>query len=95
MATQNTVTHNAATQPFRVEFKFNQAPPINLVKKEYERLDELKTEGTFVSLDLKPDKSGGILEMRGQSKDDVQKAIETLPLYPYADWHVYDENQAQ
>lgn len=82
---------SANRRQFRVEFQFHDALPMPLIEKEYERLDELKADGIFIALDLKPDKSGGTLQMRGRSKDEVEIAVQSLPLYPFADWSIFDE----
>lgn len=82
----------AAKKPFLVEFDFEEMPPMDRVEQEYERLDELKEQGVFVSLDLKPDRSGGRLEMRGRDREEVEEAVRSLPLYPYARWEVSEQD---
>ena len=84
-------TTNDEARPFRVEFEFCEMPPMALIEKEYARLDQLKAEGVFVSLNLKPDTSGGTLRMRGRSRNEVDAAIRSLPLYPFAQWTVTEE----
>ncbi len=79
-----------AASPFRVEFSFEEMPPTPLIEQEYKRLGELKEQGIFVSLDLKPDRSGGRLEMRGQNREEIEAAVRSVPLYPYAEWTIHE-----
>ena len=71
-----------------IEFVFREMPPEHLIEKEYERLDELKAEGVFVSLQLKADQSGGVLQMHGRSMKEIEEAVSSLPLYPFAEWKI-------
>jgi hypothetical protein len=43
---------------------------------------------TFVSLDLKPGATGGTLQMRGQSTEQTETGVQSLPLYPFARWTI-------
>jgi muconolactone delta-isomerase len=53
------------------------------IPKERERIKELKKQGAVVEIYIASDSSGVWLVMQGESQDEVQKNLESLPLYPY------------
>ena len=78
-------------KPYTVSFNFHKSPPESLIKAEHQRLNELKSEGLFLSLHLRKDMRGGTLAMQGASREEVEAALKSLPLYPFADWTVRED----
>ena len=53
------------------------------IPQERERIQVLKQQGTVEALYIASDFSGVWLVMQGESQDQVQKHLESLPLYPF------------
>ena len=53
------------------------------IPQERERIKELKKQGAVVEIYIASDFSGVWLVMQGESQDQVQKNLESLPLYHY------------
>ena len=53
------------------------------IPKERERIQVLMQQGTVKALYIAADFSGVWLVMQGETQDQVQKSLESLPLYPY------------
>jgi muconolactone delta-isomerase len=53
------------------------------IPRERERIQVLKQQGTVEALYIASDFSGVWIVMQGESQDQVQKNLESLPLYPY------------
>ncbi len=51
--------------------------------QEQAHIQVLREQGTIQALYLSADRSHVWLVMRGESQDQVQKALEDFPLYPY------------
>jgi muconolactone delta-isomerase len=53
------------------------------VPQERERIKILMQQGIVEALYIAADSSGVWIVMRGESQDQVQKSLESLPLHPY------------
>jgi muconolactone delta-isomerase len=53
------------------------------IPQEQARIKELKDQGIEEALYISSDLSQVWIVMQGESQDQVQKSLETLPLYPY------------
>lgn len=62
----------------------NQEEILALMPQEEAHIRALREQGTIQALYLSADRSHVWLVMRGESQDQVQKALEAFPLYPYA-----------
>jgi hypothetical protein len=62
----------------------NQEEMLALMPQEEAHIRALRERGTIQALYLSADRSHVWLVMREESQDQVQKALETFPLYPYA-----------
>jgi muconolactone delta-isomerase len=56
---------------------------VERIPQERERIQILMQQGTLEALYIAADFSGVWLVMQGESQDQVQKSLESLPLYPY------------
>ena len=54
-----------------------------LVAEEQARVQMLREQGTVEALYISSDRSHVWIVMQGESQDQVQKDLESLPLYPY------------
>jgi muconolactone delta-isomerase len=71
---------------YLVTSRFNQAPSesmIALIPAEIARGKELDAQGIRLKLYVAADQSGAWQIYQGDTQADVQKAIESLPLYPF------------
>ena len=53
------------------------------IPQERGRIQVLMQQGTLKALYIASDFSGVWLVMQGEAQDQVQKSLESLPLYPY------------
>ena len=53
------------------------------VPAEQARIQKLREQGTVETLYISSDRSHVWIVMRGESQEQVQKDLESLPLYPY------------
>ncbi len=72
---------------YMVSIKFvpdHQAEIAALTPQERAHIGELRTKGIVDSLYLSYENGGLVwIVMNGESKDEIQKELETFPLYPY------------
>jgi muconolactone delta-isomerase len=71
---------------FMVHGAFRQEDQQNILERipqERERIKSLMQQGTVEALYIASDFSGVWLVMKGESQDQVQKSLESLPLYHY------------
>jgi hypothetical protein len=72
---------------YMVSFTFvpgHQAEVTALIPQEQAHVKVLKEDGTIEALYLCYENGGrGWIVMKGASKEEVQKALETFPLHPY------------
>ncbi|MBA2679439.1 MAG: hypothetical protein H0U76_13700 [Ktedonobacteraceae bacterium] len=72
---------------YMVSFTFipgHQAEIMALIPQEQAHVKVLKEAGTLETLYLSSESGGGgWIVMQGESKEEVVKALETLPLHPY------------
>ena len=62
----------------------HQAEIIALTPQERAHVAELRTKGIIEILYLSQENGGLVwIVMNGESKEDVQKQLETFPMYPY------------
>ena len=61
----------------------NQAEILARVPQEQARIKALREQGTVEALYISSDRSHVWIVMQGESQDQVQKELESLPLYPY------------
>lgn len=54
------------------------------------KVDELMRKGKIISYTLALDRSKLWAIVRANSEEDVNKVIETLPLYPYMEAEIYE-----
>jgi muconolactone delta-isomerase len=70
-----------------VSFKLiaeHQAEITALIPKEQAHVRELRENGTIEELYLSYENGGiGWIVMKGESKEEIQKAMEAFPLHPY------------
>ena len=65
---------------FRIQ---DQEEMLPFVPQEQTHIHVLQEQGTIQALYLSADRSHVWLVMRGESQDEVQKALEAFPFYPY------------
>jgi len=53
------------------------------IPQEQARIQTLREQGTVEALYISSDRSHVWIVMQGESQDQVQKDLESLPLYPY------------
>jgi muconolactone delta-isomerase len=53
------------------------------IPQEQARIQTLREQGTVEALYISSDRSHVWIVMQGKSQDQVQKDLESLPLYPY------------
>ena len=73
---------------FMVHATFHQQDRQNimaLVPQERERIKVLREQGIVEALYIASDGSGVWIVMQGESQDQVQKDLASLPLHPYMD----------
>jgi len=71
---------------FMVSARFrpqNQAEILARIPQEQARIKALREQGTVEALYVSSDRSHVWIVMQGESQDQVQKELESLPLYPY------------
>ncbi len=72
---------------YMVSLKFvpgHQAEIVALTPQERVHVGELRAQGVIEALYLSQENGGLVwIVVRGESKEDVQKALEAFPLYPY------------
>jgi muconolactone delta-isomerase len=72
---------------YMVRFTFvpgHQSEITALIPRERAHVEMLREKGTLEALYLSAEsEGGGWIVMRGESKEEVQKALETFPLHPY------------
>lgn len=56
---------------------------IERIPQEREHIKVLMQQGTLAALYIASDSSGVWLVMRGEALEQIQKSLESLPLYPY------------
>jgi len=61
----------------------DQAEILARVHEEQARIQTLREQGTVEALYIGSDRSHVWIVMQGESQDQVQKDLESLPLYPY------------
>lgn len=61
----------------------DQAEILERIPQEQARIQTLKEQGTVEALYISSDFSHIWIAMKGESQDQVQKELESLPLYPY------------
>ncbi len=72
---------------FLAHFQFspeNQATTAPLVPLERARIAELREQGIVKALYLSADMAHAWIVLHGESQEQVQHGLESLPLYPYA-----------
>lgn len=72
---------------FMVHFQFrpeDQADTAPLVAKERARITELQEQGIVKALYLSTDMLHAWIVLHGESQEQVQQSLESLPLYPHA-----------
>ncbi len=68
---------------YMVQVAFQGEPGAALLAVEQQRIAELATAGTLRSLHLAADRSSGWLVLRGETPAEVQRVLQSLPLYPH------------
>ena len=61
----------------------DQAEILARIPQEQDRIQTLREQGTVEALYISSDLSHIWIVMQGESQDQVQKDLESLPLYPY------------
>jgi muconolactone delta-isomerase len=61
----------------------DQAEILARIPQEQARIQTLREQGTVEALYISSDLSHVWIVMQGESQDQVQKDLESLPLYPY------------
>ena len=61
----------------------DQAEILTHIPAEQARVQTLREQGSLQTLYISADRLQVWLVMRGESQEQVQKALESLPLYPY------------
>jgi hypothetical protein len=79
---------------FLITFRFYVPAPEALLEREYKRFSELRKLGVFKTLSVDAEHSSGTFEMCGDSQAEVESALQSLPLYTFATWHVAEANQS-
>ncbi len=59
-----------------------------LIPAEQARVKELMEQGLIDALYIAADQSNAWLVMQGESQEQIQQALDSLPLSPYATVHV-------
>ncbi len=61
----------------------DQAEILARIHEEQARIQTLREQGTVEALYISSDRSHVCIVTQGESQDQVQKDLESLPLYPY------------